>query len=53
VTVQQGDTLRSIAARFEGVSFEEIARHNNIQNPDLIYPGQVLNVPVRRQGGGW
>ncbi|KAH6974210.1 CVNH domain-containing protein, partial [Ilyonectria sp. MPI-CAGE-AT-0026] len=47
VTVQQGDTLRSIAANF-GCSFEEIARHNGINNPDLIYPGQVLQVP----GGG-
>ncbi|KOS19056.1 N-acetylmuramoyl-L-alanine amidase sle1 [Escovopsis weberi] len=47
VTVQQGDTLRSIAARY-GCSFEDIARHNNINNPDLIYPGQNLQIP----GGG-
>lgn len=47
VTVQQGDTLRGIAARFDGVSFEEIARLNNIQNPDMIYPGQVLRIPRR------
>lgn len=47
VTVQQGDTLRTIAARFN-CSFDEIARHNNINNPDLIYPGQTLQVP----GGG-
>ncbi|CAJ0542889.1 Ff.00g003040.m01.CDS01 [Fusarium sp. VM40] len=52
VTVQQGDTLRGIAARF-GCSFEEIARQNNISNPDLIYPGQTLQVPGGgRQGGG-
>jgi len=44
VTVQPGDTLRGIASRV-GASFEEIARMNGIQNPDLIYPGQVLNVP--------
>lgn len=44
VTVQPGDTLRGIA-RQVGASFEEIARMNGIQNPDLIYPGQVLNVP--------
>ncbi|KAK4240771.1 autolysin [Achaetomium macrosporum] len=51
VTVQPGDTLRSIAAQV-GTSFEEIARHNGIQNPDLIYPGQVLQVPGGA-GGGW
>ncbi len=51
VTVQPGDTLRGIAGRF-GCSFEEIARHNNIQNPDMIYPGQVLQVPGGGGGGG-
>ncbi|KAF4336088.1 CVNH domain protein [Fusarium beomiforme] len=52
VTVQQGDTLRGIAARFN-CSFEEIARHNNINNPDLIYPGQTLQIPGGgRHGGG-
>lgn len=43
-TVVAGDTLRAIGGRFS-VSWEELARHNNIQNPDLIYPGQVLNIP--------
>lgn len=47
ITVQQGDTLRGIAARFDHVSFDEIARLNNIQNPDMIYPGQVLRIPRR------
>lgn len=47
VTVQPGDTLRGIAARFDGASWEEIARHNNIANPDMIYPGQVLRIPRR------
>jgi len=44
VTVQQGDTLREIARRFN-CSFDEIARRNNLDNPDMIYPGQVLQVP--------
>nr|5C8O_A Chain A, MoCVNH3 variant [Pyricularia oryzae]5C8P_A Chain A, MoCVNH3 variant [Pyricularia oryzae]5C8Q_B Chain B, MoCVNH3 variant [Pyricularia oryzae] len=43
VTVQQGDTLRDIGRRFD-CDFHEIARRNNIQNEDLIYPGQVLQV---------
>ncbi|KAK3329261.1 CVNH domain-containing protein [Apodospora peruviana] len=46
-TVAQGDTLRDIGCRV-GVSWEEIARHNHIAHPDLIFPGQVLNIP----GGG-
>ncbi|EEU36655.1 uncharacterized protein NECHADRAFT_97257 [Fusarium vanettenii 77-13-4] len=52
VTVQHGDTLRTIAARFN-VSFDEIARHNNINNPDLIYPGQTLQVPGGGSSGGY
>ena len=48
VTVQPGDTLRNIAARVN-CSFDEIARHNGLQNPDLIHPGQVLQLP---NGGG-
>ena len=51
VTVQHGDTLREIARR-HGASFEELARHNGIQNPDMIYPGQVIQVPGRSGGGG-
>ncbi|KAI8963223.1 carbohydrate-binding module family 50 protein [Daldinia sp. FL1419] len=49
VTVQQGDTLRDIARRFN-CSFEDIARRNNLANPDMIYPGQVLQVPGRSTG---
>ncbi|KAL8338966.1 hypothetical protein RB598_007333 [Gaeumannomyces tritici] len=52
VTVNQGDTLRGIAARFPGTSFDAIARHNNITNPDMIYPGQVLAIPGSQGSGG-
>lgn len=51
VTVQQGDTLRAIAAR-HNCGFEQIAQHNGIQNADMIYPGQVLQVPGGGSGGG-
>lgn len=40
-TVQQGDTLYSIANKFN-TSVSTIASLNNIQNVDLIYVGQVL-----------
>lgn len=49
ITVQQGDTLREIARRCN-CSFEDIARKNNIANPDMIYPGQTLQVPGRSTG---
>ena len=44
VTVQPGDTLSAIAAR-HGVDWREMATLNNLDNPDLIYPGQVFKVP--------
>lgn len=40
-TVQAGDTLTRIAARYN-VTVESIVARNSIQNPDLIYVGQVL-----------
>lgn len=43
-TVKPGDTLSGIAAKY-GVSYMDIARANNIPNPDLIYPGQVFTIP--------
>jgi LysM repeat protein len=44
-TVQPGDTLSEIAQIF-GTSVDAIARANGIQNPDLIFAGQTLCVPV-------
>ncbi len=41
--VQRGDTLSEIAERF-GTTVQEIAQINNIQNPNLIFPGQVLKI---------
>jgi len=44
--VQQGDTLGKIAAR-SGVSWRDILAVNpQIQNPSLIYTGQVINLPA-------
>lgn len=46
-TVESGDTLWAIAERFlgDGNRYQEIANANGIANPDLINPGQVLNIP--------
>lgn len=43
-TVQEGDTLGSIAARY-GVSLDALAQANNIENPNLIEVGQQLTIP--------
>ena len=43
-TVQRGDTLSGIGARF-GVSWQAIAQLNDIANPNVIFPGQVLLIP--------
>lgn len=40
-TVQSGDTLSEIAAKF-GLTTAVLAKINNISNPNLIYPGQTL-----------
>nr|WP_244242529.1 LysM domain-containing protein [Nocardioides seonyuensis] len=44
--MKSGDTLSEIGARF-GVDWREIARVNNIENPDLIHPGQKFTIPKR------
>lgn len=43
-TVVSGDTLSGIAARF-GTTVANLVSANNITNPNLIYPGQVLVIP--------
>lgn len=41
--VQSGDTLTSIAKKFN-TTVDKIALLNNITNPNLIYPGQILKI---------
>lgn len=42
-TVKSGDTLSSIAAKFN-TSYQALASLNGISNPNLIYVGQVLRI---------
>ena len=46
-TVKAGDTLWAIAKHFygDGSKYTEIAKANNISNPDIIYAGQKLLIP--------
>ena len=43
-TIQKGDSLYKIA-RAHNVTVRAIVAANSIQNADLIYPGQVLQIP--------
>ena len=45
--VQRGDTLSGIARKFN-ISVDRLAEINNIQNANLIYPGQVLKIETSR-----
>lgn len=42
-TVKSGDTLSAIASKYD-TTYQEIAKINGIENPNLIYPGQELRV---------
>ena len=55
ITVGEGDTLSQIAEA-AGVSLEElIAANPDIADPNLIYPGQTINIPGMggQQGGSF
>jgi LysM repeat protein len=42
--VQPGETLGSIASRY-GISYQQLARHNGMSNPNLVRVGQRLRIP--------
>lgn len=46
-TVQSGDNLSKIAAKYEGVSWKDIfeANKDTLKDPDKIFPGQELIIP--------
>ena len=44
-TVQSGDTIQSIASRFN-VSTDALLQYNGIIDPNRIFRGQVLNIPT-------
>ncbi len=43
-TIVSGDTLSEIAEKF-GTTVSELAKLNNIANPDLIYAGDTIKIP--------
>ena len=50
-TVKSGDSLSAIAARF-GVSSNRLMEINDLADPNLVYVGQHLRIPVSQQQGG-
>ncbi len=48
-TVRRGDCLWVIARNFlrKGTMYTMIAERNEIKNPDLIYPKQILQIPTK------
>ena len=49
-TVQAGDTLSGIAARF-GLDWRNLALDNGLANPNLIFPGQAIRLNGPSAGG--
>lgn len=50
-TVVSGDTLSAIAQR-NGTDYQTLAKLNGISNPNVIHPGQSIELPGSSMGGG-
>ena len=52
-TVQSGDSLSKIGSNY-GVSWQSIfdANRDKLNNPDRLYPGQELKIPMYSDGRG-
>lgn len=46
--VKSGDNLSKIAKKYSGISWKDIydANRDKLNDPDKIFPGQVLTIPV-------
>lgn len=53
ITIKRGDTLSGLSQKFlgRGSWFPELLVFNSIKNPDLIYTGATLRVPVPPEQG--
>ena len=47
-TVKAGDTLSAIARNY-GTTYQELAKYNNIANPNIIRIGQKIKIPKSKQ----
>ena len=46
--VEEGDTLFGIALKFN-VPLQTLIEINNLDNPELIMPGQIIEIPVSEE----
>jgi len=48
-TVKSGDSLSKIAGNYSGITWQQIfeANKDQISDPNLIHPGQVLKIPAK------
>ena len=46
--VKSGDNLSKIAKKYSGISWKDIydANRDKLSDPDKIFPGQILTIPV-------
>ena len=53
IEIEKGDTLFRLSRKFSGHGsyYSQILLFNNIKNPDLIYAGDTLRVPVKGEKG--
>jgi len=53
ITVVEGDTLNGICGAYliDPANWPQIVALNRLPNPDLIFPGQKINIPVEFIGG--
>lgn len=51
IEIQKGDTLYDLSKKFSGrgMYFPQILLFNSIKNPNLIYTGNILKVPVTQK----
>lgn len=50
--VKSGDTLSGIAAKY-GTTYQDLAKYNNISNPNRISVGQVIKIPNIKTTTSW
>ncbi|MFZ3209638.1 MAG: LysM peptidoglycan-binding domain-containing protein [Geobacteraceae bacterium] len=50
ITIKQGDTLSALSRKFfgRGLFYPEFLPFNEINNPDLIYAGKKLRIPLAK-----
>src|SRR5436190_22814920 len=48
--VVSGNTLSGIAMS-NNITWQELVQHNNLSNPNMIYPGQTICLPGKTSGG--